>query len=96
MNQKEARTLLTNHVQELKKLSYADLHSWVVEKKIETPAVKGPSGTDYQIEIQALWDNEHRLDIRVLVSIDDGGWLSSFLPLCESFVVSSDGSLVGE
>ena len=96
MNQDEAKTLLAAQMQELKKLSYADLHSWVVEKKIETLVMKGPSGTDYQIEIQALWENKRGGAIRVFVSIDDGGWVSSFVPLCESLVVSPDGSLVGE
>jgi len=40
-----------------------------------------PSGTWYQIEIEAFWDGEPNEDIRVLGSIDDG-----FSPLSEAFI----------
>lgn len=90
MDREEAKTLLANQLRELQKLSYAEFRSWVIEKKIETPVTKGPSGTEYQMEIQAMWDGKRGGDIRVFVSIDDGGFVSSLLPLCDSFVVSTD------
>jgi hypothetical protein len=36
--------------------------------------VRGRSGTEYQIEIEAVWDTKPGGDIRVLGSIDDGRW----------------------
>jgi hypothetical protein len=36
--------------------------------------VRGRSGTEYQIEIEAVWDTKPDSDIRVLGSIDDGRW----------------------
>jgi hypothetical protein len=36
--------------------------------------VRGRSGTEYQVEIEAVWDSEPGGDIRVLGSIDDGRW----------------------
>jgi hypothetical protein len=88
VNQKEANSILAGQVQELKKLTYAELYVWVSQRKVETLAVSGPSGIEYQIERQAMWDNKHRGDIRVFVSVDDGGWVSGLLPRCESFIVS--------
>jgi hypothetical protein len=92
VNQGEAKEILAGRVQQLKKLPYAEFRSWVIEKKIETPLANGPSGTEYQLEIQAMWDGKRGGDIRVFVSVDDGGLVSSLLPLCDSFIVSSDGT----
>jgi hypothetical protein len=36
--------------------------------------VRGRSGAEYQIEIQAVWDGKPGGDICVLGSIDDGRW----------------------
>ena len=55
----------------------------------------GPSGKWYQIEIQAFWDGKPDGDIRVMGSIDDGGWRAYF-PLCEDFIKSPSNEFVGE
>jgi hypothetical protein len=96
MNHEEAKEILENQVRELKKRSYSEFRSWVMEKKIETPLVKGASGIEYQVEIEAKWDSQRRGDIGVLVSVDDGSLVSSFVPLGDSFIISSDESLVGQ
>ena len=57
--------------------------------------VVGESGTRYQVEIQAFSDAIEPGDLRVLVSIDDGGW-SAFSPLGTDFIIAPDGSFVGE
>ncbi len=44
----------------------------------------GPGGTTYQIEIHFVWDASPGADIRVMASIDDGGW-RAFAPLTRSF-----------
>lgn len=57
--------------------------------------VKAPDGTDCQVEINVLWDDGKEGPIRVMLSIDDGGW-RAFAPVTESFVIAEDGTLLGE
>ena len=54
-----------------------------------------PSGTKYQIEIAAAWDDDRGGNLRVLGMVDDGG-LRALAPLSEDFLVGPDGALVGE
>jgi hypothetical protein len=55
----------------------------------------GPSGTWYQIEIQAVWDARKSGDLRVIGSIDDGTW-RALRPRSSDFIVRPDGTFVGE
>jgi hypothetical protein len=55
----------------------------------------GASGTSYQLEVVAFWDDRPGGNVRVLGSIDDGGW-RAFAPLTRSFIKSPDGTFVGE
>lgn len=61
----------------------------------ETFTVHGPSGAEYQVEIEALWDDEAGKNLRVLGSIDDGGF-RGLVPLCDDFIITPEGSFVGE
>ncbi len=49
----------------------------------------------YQVETVAVWDGGKEGDLRVMVTVDDGGW-RAFVPLSEHFILAPDGSLVGE
>jgi limonene-1,2-epoxide hydrolase len=55
----------------------------------------GASGTGYSVELQALWDDKRLGNLRVIASIDDGGW-RAFAPLSVDFIRAPDGSFVGE
>lgn len=55
----------------------------------------GPSGTVYQIEIEAFWDGRPGGEIRMMGSIDDGG-LRALMPLTDDFIIRPDGTCVGE
>ena len=57
--------------------------------------VVGPSGSQYQVEITGFWDDRKAGNLRVIVTIDDGGW-RAFMPLTTGFIVGPDGSFVGE
>ena len=57
--------------------------------------VVGPSGTVYQLEVTAFWDDKKARNLRVIVTIDDGGW-RAFVPLTTDFIMGPDGSFVGE
>jgi hypothetical protein len=93
MNKQEAKNFLKETLQNYKKCSYGKLQTRVGE--IETCQVNGESGTQYQVEVQVMWDDEHQQNIRVMGAIDDGGW-RAFLPLTDSFIMAPGGSFVGE
>jgi hypothetical protein len=56
-------------------------------------AVQGPRNLSYQVEVDAYWDAEAGGTIRVIGSIDDGGFRSSFTPLTDGFLMSADGTI---
>ena len=56
----------------------------------------GPSGARYQIQIEALWDDQPNGDLRVLGLIDDGSLRKLVCPLSDDFIMRPDGSFVGE
>ena len=92
MNKKEAQHLLDGFAATMKSKSY---HEWqgligesaVVEKK-------GPSGITYQIEWNAFWDSQTGGDIRVMISIDDGGLARFIVPLTTSLLISPEDDLM--
>jgi hypothetical protein len=49
----------------------------------------------YQVETQAFWDESDQKNLRVTLSIDDGGW-RSFGPVSDGFIVAPNGTFVGE
>jgi hypothetical protein len=91
----EAGKILSTETARLRQRSYSQLRRSVESRDVETLEVRGTSGTVYQLEINFFWDNEPRGTIRVLVSIDDGGW-RAFSPITEDFILAPDGSFVGE
>lgn len=63
--------------------------------EVITLEVTSPDGTQCCVEINAFWDDKPEGDIRVIASIDDGGW-RAFVPVADSFIIAPDGSFVGE
>ena len=93
MNKDEAKSLLSHELSRYRELPYEELFSLIDhEEAFERTA---PSGANYQIEIQVFVDDASRQTLRVMGSIDDGGW-RAFLPLNDSFILSPDGTFVGE
>jgi hypothetical protein len=88
MNNEEALTVLNTKLDEYRKLGYDGLVARIGHE--EFPNVVGPSGTQYQIEIQIQWDHKPGGDVRVLGAIDDGG-LRAFLPLTSDLIMTSHG-----
>ncbi len=62
---------------------------------VEAYEVPNPDGDTFQIEIDVVWDGKPDGDICVLGAIDDGGW-SAFSPLSDDFIMTPDGTVVGE
>jgi hypothetical protein len=88
-----ARSIITNKLQELRKLSYNSLSKLVGE--ISCDCVDGPDGKEYQVETETRWDSHKGGNIRVMVAVDGPG-ISSLTPLAEDFIISPSGSFVGE
>lgn len=93
MNKEEAAQILHAHLEEYRRRSYAELVTIIGETQIAE--IHGASGTAYQIEVRVFWDGRPGGDVLVAGSIDDGGW-RAFVPLIDSFLLSPDGSFVGE
>jgi hypothetical protein len=59
----------------------------------EVKSISTESGVNYQIELNVFWDSQPEKDLRIMGSIDDGGW-RAFLPLTESLIMKPDGTLI--
>jgi hypothetical protein len=84
MNSEEATTLLRQELTKYGRKTYAELRL-LVDARLPTLAVMGPSRTEYQVAIHVYSDGAAGGGIRVIGSIDDGGW-RAFVPLSESFI----------
>jgi hypothetical protein len=94
MNKAEARELLASVLLPLRGEAYEQLVSRYLDQS-ETVTVVGPSGVEYQIELQAFWDGDKPGPLRVMGAVDDGGW-RTFKPLTSGFIMASDGSFIDE
>ena len=93
MDNNEARTLLRIHLDAYHHRKYEELV--MLLGKPEVIQLQGASGATYQVEVEVHWDDRPGGAVRVLGSIDDGGW-RAFKPLCDDFIVAADGTFVGE
>lgn len=85
MDRVQAKWVLLRKLVEYRRYSYDKLRTMVGDSQyIE---IIGRSGTEYQIEIDFVWDDQPDCDVRILASIDDGGW-RAFCPLGSSDLVS--------
>ena len=93
MDRNEARTVLAQELLHLRSKRFEDL-----QRLIGAPEVverSGDSGVSYQIEVEAFWDHPKNPggELRVLASIDDGGFFSALVPVNADFVVTPEGEL---
>jgi len=94
MDKEEARQLAESILEELRHESYQELQRFTLEHP-DTREVIGPSGKRYQVEVASLWDDRPNGNLRVMVAIDDFRW-RAFMPLSWAFIMTPDGSFVGE
>ena len=94
MDRSEALSIAQAELAELRAVTYSQLVERLIDKQ-EVVEQVGASGTRYQIEKQAFWDDKRNGNLRVIVSIDDGG-LRAYSPLGVDFIRAPDGSFVGE
>ena len=89
MDKQEAKTLLTAKLAEYRRLAYDERVAKVGD--VDCLEVTGLSGVEYLIEVQFFWDGEADGNVRVMGSIDDGGFICLLLlPFClKSRIVTS-------
>jgi len=90
---KPAQQVLDEWVAKLRAAPYRELAARV--DSVTTDEVVRDRERSWQLEIQFFWDDEPDGNVRVVVSIDDGG-LQAFVPLTETFIKSPSGEIVGE
>jgi hypothetical protein len=93
MDKGEAAALLKQHLEGYRRRSYSDLVTLLGSP--QTAELVGSSGIKYQVEVGVHWDGRPGGALRILGSIDDGGW-RAFRPLCDDFILAPDGRFVGE
>ena len=93
MDKVEARELLDEELRRLRGMPYAELRRYLDEEHL---VVTGASGKEYQIEITGIWDTGKEGDLHIVVSIDDGGFLAALRPMTGGFLLSPEGTFVGE
>ena len=93
MNHEEARALLRQHLEGYRRRPYAELVRLLGQPQVTQ--LNGASDVTYQVEVEIFWDARPGGAIRVLGSIDDGGW-RALKPLCDDFILAPNGTFVGE
>jgi hypothetical protein len=88
MNRDEALAILDAHLEKYRRRSHAELAEKLGNQGCD--AVVAASGVSYQIEVDIVWDGEPGSDLRVIGSVDDGGW-RAFAPFSRSFIVAPNG-----
>ena len=86
-----ARKVLNAWLAKLRAVPYKELAARV--DSVTNDEVARDSERSWQVEVQVLWDDEPDGNIRVTVSIDDGG-LRAFVPMTDGFVKTPSGDIV--
>jgi hypothetical protein len=93
MSREIAHAIAEDRLNKLRKLSYGELVKLVGRTPCDR--INGPDGEEYQVETETRWDSKTGGNIRVIVAVDGPG-ASAFRPLTETFIMSADGSFIGE
>ncbi len=88
MNNQQAGVILDDQVKHVRAKSFQELCQFIKAPDVSKVSV-------YQVEINAMWDDQPNGNLRVIVSIDDGG-RSAFMPMTADFIISPSGSFIDE
>lgn len=94
MDKAEALEIIEKELVTFRLKSYLELREMIGEEPI-TKEITSNTGTKYQIEIMAHWDDKPDEDIRVNGCVDDMGW-RAFSPLSSDFIMSHEGKFIDE
>ncbi len=94
MDKEEAKSILVKELGAYRRRSYNDLLYLLDTQDIKE--ITAPSGNIYYLEFQAIWDTKKGGDLRVMGGIHDSNVFWAISPLGDDFIISSDGTFVGE
>jgi hypothetical protein len=95
MDNTEALQVLAEAIEDFRREPYRDLVKRIDDDPLIVVERQGAAAAQYQLEFSFLWDDRPGGNVRVMGSIDDGGW-RAFAPLTRSFIKAADESFVGE
>jgi hypothetical protein len=93
LDTRAAQKVLDKWVAKLRSVPYRELASRV--GSVTTDDVARDGERSWQVEVQVAWEDEPDGNVRVTVSIDDGG-LRAFVPLTNDFIKAPSGEFIGE
>lgn len=91
MDKAEASALLDQHLSEFARRPYSELAALIDHP--QALEAKGASGTSYLVEFNVVSDAGVGGNLRIIGSIDDGGW-RWFMPLTKTEIMKPSGELV--
>ena len=91
MDRAEAKSILAEELTDFASRPYDKLVASI--KHTDVKNVVGELGAKYQIEFNVFWDSKPDGNLRIIASIDDGGW-RAFLPLTDSLIMTPDGAVL--
>ena len=87
------RKLLQTVLAEHQARPYQEIAHRIGQPDVRT--VRGADGCEYQIEVEAMWDDQPGGTIRVVGLIDDGSF-RPHLPLSDEFLAMPEGKFISE
>ena len=84
--------MLRAETRKLRALPYPQLVDRLAGKQLSLETV-APSGVTYHVEVEGFWDDRAERELRVVMSIDDGG-LRTLLPITDSFTIAPNGAII--
>ena len=93
MDNAAARAILLKELSAYRDRSYAELTALIGPEAFRREVTQ--DGVTYQLVIDLVWDDQPNGPVRVIGSVDNGGW-RAFVPVSESFIKAPDGSFVDE
>ncbi len=96
MNIEEAEGVLGVELERLMKESYDNLKKVMGgASRVQTFDIEGPSGVEYDVEVEAVWVDKEDGDILVNVAVFDKGW-TSMVPVGGSFIITTEDEVLGK
>jgi hypothetical protein len=89
----EAKQLLDTRVAELRAETYEALLARRDRDDDQTRVAE--SGKEYQVDTLIFWDGGPP-NLRVFVTVDDGGWSAFYSRVRDGFIRAPDGSFIDE
>lgn len=95
MDKEEAKDMLVKELAVYRQRSYGDL-LYLLDTQ-DTKEITASSGIVYHLEFQAVWDYKKGGNLRVIGAIHDvRSVFWAIAPLTDDFIISPEGSFVGE